>query len=142
MPRAAARAPILIGVDTGGTFTDFVCFVGRGLRVHKRPSTPDDPARAVLAGLRELLGAHVPAGVAITYGSTVATNAVLERGGARVVLLTTAGFEDVLEIARQTRPDLYALEPSRPEPLVPRRRRLGVEERLGVDGRALVPLSS
>jgi len=80
--------------------------------------------------------------ITITYGSTVATNAVLERKGARVVLLTTAGFEDVLEIGRQTRPDLYALEPRKPEPLVPRRRRLGVPERIAFDGRVLRPLTS
>lgn len=75
------------------------------------------------------------------YGSTVATNALLERRGARVVLLTTAGFEDVLEIGRQTRQVLYALEPWRPEPLVPRRRRLGVRERVLVDGTVAVPLT-
>ena len=142
MPRVAARDPILIGIDTGGTFTDFVCLAAGAVRVHKRPSTPDNPARAVLAGLRELLGPRGMEGVSITYGSTVATNAVLERRGARVVLLSTAGFEDVLEIGRQTRPDLYALEPRTPVPLVPRRRRLGVVERLGVDGGALVPLSN
>ena len=133
---------ILVGIDTGGTFTDFVCFERGRLRVHKRPSTPDDPARAVLEGLRELLDGRPNERVSITYGSTVATNAVLERKGARVVLLTTAGFEDVLEIGRQTRPDLYALEPLVPPPLVPRRRRLGVAERLSFDGRSLVPLSA
>jgi N-methylhydantoinase A len=132
---------ILVGIDTGGTFTDFVCFASGRVRVHKRPSTPDNPARAVLDGLRELLGGPASARVAITYGSTVATNAVLERKGARVVLLTTAGFEDVVEIGRQTRPDLYALEPLTPSPLVPRRLRLGVAERLTFDGRCLVPLS-
>jgi N-methylhydantoinase A len=141
MPRRAARAAVLIGIDTGGTFTDFVCFEAGAVRVHKRPSTPDDPARAVLAGLRALLGRQPAPGAVITYGSTVATNAVLERTGARVALLTTAGFEDVLEIGRQTRPDLYALEPCKPAPLVPRRRRLGVAERLTCDGRAVLPLS-
>ena len=142
MPRARASAPIAIGIDTGGTFTDFICLEAGRVRVHKRPSTPDDPARAVLEGLRELLGSRAPAAATITYGSTVATNAVLERKGAQVLLLTTAGFEDVLEIGRQTRPDLYALEPEKPEPLVPRGRRRGVAERLGVDGRALLPLSA
>src|SRR5262249_36348076 len=97
---------------------------------------------AVLDGLRELLGEDASAALAITYGSTVATNAVLERKGARVVLLTTAGVEDVLEIGRQTRPDLYALEPEKPPPLVPRGRRVGVAERLTVEGRALRPLSA
>jgi N-methylhydantoinase A len=74
------------------------------------------------------------------YGSTVATNALLERRGARVVLLTTRGFEDVLEIGRQTRPELYALEPRRPQPLVPAARRVGVPERVRADGRVEVAL--
>jgi N-methylhydantoinase A len=78
--------------------------------------------------------------VRLHYGSTVATNALLERRGARVVLLTTAGFEDVLEIGRQTRPRLYALEPVRPLPLVPRSRRIGVAERVLADGRIETPL--
>src|SRR4030095_9875467 len=142
MPRRPARAPILIGIDTGGTFTDFVCFEPGAVRGPKPPSTPDDPARAVLAGLRALIGQRGSAGAIVTYGSTVATNAVLERKGARVVLFTTAGFEDVLEIGRQTRPDLYALEPCKPAPLVPRARRLGVAQRLTCDGRAVLGLST
>jgi N-methylhydantoinase A len=133
-------APVVVGIDTGGTFTDFVCFERGGIRVHKRPSTPDDPARAVLAGLHELLGDRGAA--AITYGSTVATNAVLQRRGARVLLVTTAGFEDVLEIGRQARPELYALEPVRPSPLAPRRRRLGVAERVAFTGEVLRALSA
>lgn len=139
---------MLIGIDTGGTFTDFVLFDGGRLRVLKIPSTPENPARAVLDGIRELCrdagpaqrrGAASPA--QITYGSTVATNALLERKGARVVLLTTAGFEDVLEIGRQIRPALYALEPTKPEPLVPAHRRIGVDERMSFEGEALRPLS-
>jgi N-methylhydantoinase A len=142
MPRQGRRsteAAVLVGVDTGGTFTDFVFLDRDGLRVHKRPSTPDDPARAVLEGLAAL-GAGA-AGACITYGSTVATNAVLERRGARVALVTTAGFEDVIEIGRQARPELYALEPRRTPPLVERRRRIGVAERLAADGTVLRPLS-
>jgi N-methylhydantoinase A len=105
--------------------------------VLKRRSTPDDPARAVVDGLRQLAGA---AAVRLHYGSTVATNALLERRGARVALLTTRGFEDVLEIGRQTRPRLYALEPRRPDPLVPASRRIGVRERLRADGRVELAL--
>src|SRR5205823_9557118 len=116
-----SRRPLLVGVDTGGTFTDLVAVVGRRLRVLKVRSTPADPAGAVRAGLAVLGGTR-----RLSYGSTVATNALLERRGARVVLLTTAGFEDVLEIGRQVRPLLYALEPERPPPLVPRRRRIGI----------------
>jgi len=139
MKRGAAAPAVLIGVDTGGTFTDFVALSGGALHVHKRPSTPDNPARAVLDGVRTLLarlGADTAA-LVVSYGSTVATNAVLERKGARVVLLTTRGFEDVLEIGRQTRPDLYALEPRRPKPLVERSARIGVDERVGPSGEVL-----
>jgi N-methylhydantoinase A len=110
-----------------------VALVGGELRVLKLRSTPADPAAAVRTGLARLAGRA--RGVRVNYGSTVATNALLERRGARVVLLTTAGFEDVLEIGRQDRPVLYALEPRRPAPLVPRRRRLGVRERVLADGR-------
>ncbi|GMU39968.1 MAG: 5-oxoprolinase [Chloroflexota bacterium] len=104
----------LLGVDVGGTFTDFLLWEDGAFRVHKRPSTPDDPGRAVLEGLAEL-------GVApdlVIHGSTVATNAVLERRGARTALVTTEGFRDLLTIGRQTRPQIYDLEPETPAPLV------------------------
>jgi N-methylhydantoinase A/oxoprolinase/acetone carboxylase beta subunit len=128
----------LVGIDTGGTFTDLVAWVDGQVLVHKVPSTPHNPAEAVLRGLQELLGEA--RGFAVTYSSTVATNALLERRGARVALLTTAGFEDVIEIGRQNRPELYAPEPRRPEPLVPRAARIGVAERMLHTGRPLVPL--
>jgi N-methylhydantoinase A len=130
----------IVGVDTGGTFTDLVAYVDGQWRVHKALSTPQRPEAAVLQGVRQLLAPDRRC--VVTYGSTVATNALLERRGARVVLLTTAGFEDVLEIGRQNRPELYALEPLRPEPLVPRARRLGVRERILYDGAVLEPLRS
>jgi N-methylhydantoinase A len=130
--------PAIVGIDTGGTFTDLIAFVGGEVRTHKVASTPDDPARAVVRGLRELLPEDVPR--VVTYGSTVATNALLERRGARVVLLTTAGFEDLIEIGRQNRPALYDLEPQPPQPLVPRHRRIGVTERMSFAGRVLTPL--
>ncbi len=134
-PRGRART----GIDTGGTFTDFVVRRGRRLFVHKVLSTPDDPARAVLAGLAELF----PTGAAgrITYGSTVATNALLQRRGARVCLVATAGFEDVIEIGRQARPELYALEPRRPAPLVARADRIPLRERVEFDGAISIPLT-
>lgn len=131
--------PVHVGIDTGGTFTDLIAVGDDGVRTHKVLSTPDDPARAVLQGVRELLADRVAD--VITYGTTVATNALLERRGAHVVLLTTAGFEDVLEIGRQNRPALYALEPQRVEPLVGRADRIGVAERLDHNGVALVPLT-
>ncbi len=105
--------------------------------VRKLRSTPDDPARAVTEGLGQVAGGGAPL---LHYGSTVATNALLERRGARVVLLTTRGVEDVLEIGRQTRPELYALEPCRPSALVPAARRIGVHERLRADGRVEIAL--
>lgn len=138
-PRISCQgAHAVVGVDTGGTFTDLVAFFDGELRTLKVLSTPHDPAEAVLRGLRELLGGATLD--ILTYGSTVATNAVLQRRGARVVLLTTAGFEDAIEIGRQNRPALYDLEPRIPEPLVPRTRRIGVPERMLYDGRVLIPL--
>ena len=132
-PSPAPKAKILVGVDTGGTFTDIVCIDGPDTRSLKVPSTPDDPARAVLEGLERLLGRR-RAGL-LTYGTTVATNAMLERKGARVALVTTSGFEDVIEIGRQARPELYALEPRKTPPLVPAPMRFGTKERMLHDGR-------
>jgi len=132
-PRAAA-----VGVDTGGTFTDFVALRAGRLVALKLPSTPRAPQRAVLEGLQRLGAGR---GTRVRHGSTVATNTLLERTGARVSLATTAGFEDLLEIGRQDRPALYALAPRRAEPLVPSARRVGVRERLGPDGVALRPLT-
>ena len=132
-------APAIVGIDTGGTFTDLIACVGDEVRTHKVPSTPDDPARAVLHGLQEMLPEVLPR--IITYGSTVATNALLERRGARVLLLTTTGFEDLIEIGRQNRPRLYDLEPRPPQPLVPRPWRIGVAERMSFDGRVVTRLT-
>lgn len=129
---------LLIGVDTGGTFTDFVLVRGDQVRVHKVLSTPDDPARAILRGLTDL-GVEGDLS-ALVHGSTVATNAVLERKGARTGLITTAGFRDVLEIGRQTRPKLYDLRVVKELPLVPRPLRVEVVERLDERGGVLVPL--
>ncbi|HSY79605.1 MAG TPA: hydantoinase/oxoprolinase family protein [Verrucomicrobiae bacterium] len=131
--------PILVGIDTGGTFTDLVAIVGSEIRVHKVLSTPGDPADAVIRGLREMLAGMVPESV--TYSSTVATNALLEKKGARVALFTNAGFEDLIEIGRQNRDDLYALAPSRPDPLVSRAMRFGVAERTLFDGSVIKSLS-
>jgi N-methylhydantoinase A len=131
---------VKIGVDTGGTFTDFMLLDDERLVIHKVLSTPDNPARAVLQGLRHLLPGL--SGVNIVHGSTVATNALLERKGARTALITTKGFEDVLEIGRQTRPDLYDPFVTKLPPLVPARLRFGVPERLAYNGDVLVPLTT
>jgi N-methylhydantoinase A len=130
---------LLIGSDTGGTFTDFVRLDETGLRTWKVASTPDDFARGVLDGVERLLGepASRPAAVELVHSTTVATNALLERKGARVALLTTRGFRDVLAIGRQARPDLYDLHVVAPTPLVPERRRLEVDERVSAEGEVL-----
>ncbi|MGB2696021.1 MAG: hydantoinase/oxoprolinase family protein [Dehalococcoidia bacterium] len=128
--------PSILGVDVGGTFTDFLLWQDGRLSVYKRPSTPDDPSRSVLAGLQEV--GWTPDEV--VHGSTVATNAVLERKGARTALITTKGFRDVLAIGRQTRPQLYDLEPRRPPAIVPDELRLEADERLDHKGRVLQAL--
>ncbi len=133
---------MIVGVDTGGTFTDLVLFDGAEVRIHKVPSTPDDPSRAVLGGLVAVLGESGLRAARVIHGSTVATNALLERKGAAVALLTTAGFEDVIEIGRQARPAIYDLAVTRPPPLVPRGRRFGVGERLDERGRVVRPLDA
>ena len=115
-----------VGVDTGGTFTDLLLLRDGRLQALKVPSTPDDPSRAVLDGLRRL---GVEAGE-LVHGTTVGTNALLQRRGARTALITNRGFRDLLEIGRQARPRLYELEPRRPDPLVPRELRREVDGRL------------
>ncbi len=121
-----------LGIDTGGTFTDFVLVDGGKLVIHKVPSTPHDPAEALLKGSEELC--RDLSVDCMTHGSTVATNALLERKGARIALVTTAGFEDVLEIGRQNRPSLYDFEVEKPPPLVAREDIFGVGERTLFDG--------
>lgn len=138
--------PSLIAVDTGGTFTDFFVILGSPLRpqvkIHKVLSTPKDPSQAILQGLKDLgFKTRAKEKLKIIHGSTVATNAFLEGKGARVVLVTTAGFEDVLEIGRQNRGQLYALHPRKAKPMVPASRRLGVLERLNADGSVTLKLS-
>jgi N-methylhydantoinase A len=124
-----------IGVDVGGTFTDLVLLGTRGVRVCKVPSTPADPAR----GLWDAYDDADPSGTpdALVHGTTVATNALLERKGARVALVVTAGFEDVLELRRQDRAGLYDLARRHPPPLVPRACVVGVAERMGPQGPVL-----
>lgn len=129
---------VVLAVDTGGTFTDILLLEEGRLRTLKVPSTPRDPAEAVLLGCRQLLGG--PRSHRLLHGSTVATNGLLERKGARVILVTNRGFEDVVEIGRQNRPQLYALVGHRPEPLVAREDRIGIVGRLGPRGEEIQPL--
>ncbi len=124
-----------VGADTGGTFTDVVTADGT---VVKLPSTPADPGRAVRLGVEQAITGD--ATDLLAHGTTVATNALLERRGAPVALVTTEGFADVIEIARQDRPSLYDPGIVRPEPLVPRRWRYEVGGRLGADGAEVEPL--
>jgi N-methylhydantoinase A len=139
-----------IGVDVGGTYTDLVAADGSGRTVFaKSPSTPADQSLGVMAGLEELarrLGVTRAEMLAKTdrlvHGTTVATNALLERKGAKVALLTTEGHRDVLEMREGLKPDRYDLRSPPPEPLVPRERRLGVRERLKADGSAAIPLDA
>ncbi len=132
----------LIAVDTGGTFTDVILVRSDGAwRTHKLLSTPDDPARAVLLGVQAILDAEgAPRARRVVHGSTVATNALLEGKGGDAAFITTAGFEDTLAIARQHRPDLYALHVAAHPPPIPAQRTLGVRERVAFDGSVLAPL--
>ncbi|MFN2133867.1 MAG: hydantoinase/oxoprolinase family protein [Anaerolineae bacterium] len=131
---------MLVGVDIGGTFTDLIASVDGQLRVHKVPSTPRDPAQAMLAGLAALSPEGLEAIARVSHGSTVATNAILERKGARTALIATKGYRDILAIGRQNRPQLYALQPRLPPPLIPRRWCYEVPERLDHTGSVLMPL--
>ena len=126
---------IVLGVDIGGTFTDFVLFDGNELKVHKVLSTPHNPAEAVFDGIRSLEVSQKQ--LSIVHGSTVATNTFLERKGAKVALITTSGYEDVIEIGRQARSSLYDLFITRESPLVPEELRWGVQERVAATGEVL-----
>lgn len=128
-----------IGIDTGGTFTDVVRWTGAGVRVHKLPSTPRDPGRAVLQGLAAVRG-RPDEPVDVVHGTTVGLNAVLTGNLARTAFVTNRGFEDLIEIGRQQRDDLYALAPHRAVPPVGRALRVGVDCRRGPDGAVLHPL--
>jgi N-methylhydantoinase A len=139
----AGRVVVRVGVDTGGTFTDFVYATRDGLAgMFKLASTPADPSQAITEGLRRIAS---ESGVAvgeleIVHGTTVGTNALLERRGARAALVTTKGFADVLAIGRQARPALYDLNATRPEAIIPRALRFGVRERIAATGEVLEAL--
>lgn len=141
MTESARNSPLhLVGVDTGGTFTDFVHFDGERLRIHKVLSTPQAPEQAILQGIRELgLGT---AELHMVHGSTVATNAVLEGKGGRTAFITNHGLGDMLNLGRQNRERLYDLQPPKPEPVVPPEWSLEVGGRLGADGKIVEPLTN
>jgi len=127
---------VTVGIDVGGTFTDFVLLENGRIRIWKCSTTPADQSRAIASGLAEL---GIRRAV-IVHGTTLATNALLERRGARTALLTTAGFADVLAIGRQNRPHLYRLHQERQPPLVPDGWRREVAERLDAAGKVVTPL--
>ena len=124
-----------LGVDTGGTFTDFVCFDGKSIRIHKVLSTPLAPEQALLQGISELGLSHE--GLQLIHGSTVATNAVLEAKGVKTVYITNKGFSDVLTIGRQARSELYNLMPESRSPLIPAEYCLEINTRLNAKGELL-----
>ncbi|TFG11182.1 hydantoinase/oxoprolinase family protein [Candidatus Thorarchaeota archaeon] len=137
----------LVGVDVGGTFTDImiVDLESGEQEIHKLPSSASSQDRAVTKGIGELLAKSKtnPKSIGlVVHGTTVATNAMLERKGADVCLITTKGMEDILEIARQNRDEIYTLNPSRPEPLVQRQNRIGIIERLSAGGQVIKGLES
>ncbi len=134
---------VRVGVDTGGTFTDFVYWHEGRLEIFKLPSTPSDASQAIASGLASILektDASIDQ-LEVVHGTTVGTNALLQRKGARTALVTTRGFEDVLAIGRQARPELYNLDAIKPPPLVPDELRFGVHERVVASGKTLEPLS-
>ena len=127
---------LTIAIDTGGTFTDCVYRIGGRPEVLKLPSTPDDPSRAILEAVDRICKLVPASTVEVRHGTTVATNALLERKGARVAFVTTAGFEDTLATARQARPNLYDWNHHRPEPVTGQC--FGVPERIAPDGAVLL----
>ncbi|MFC3152578.1 hydantoinase/oxoprolinase family protein [Litoribrevibacter euphylliae] len=134
---------MFLGVDTGGTFTDFVLFDGQSIQVHKVLSTPDSPDRAILQGIQELgLTSLIKEGkIILVHGSTVATNAALEGKGVRTAYITNHGFKDTLSIGRQTRKELYNLTPSEQAPPVSKALCLETGGRLDANGEVFDPLT-
>jgi N-methylhydantoinase A/oxoprolinase/acetone carboxylase beta subunit len=142
----AAGATYRLGIDIGGTFTDFVLYDlgGGGVATYKTLTTPDEPARAVIEGWRALLDRVGGAGrdvELVIHGTTLITNALIERKGARAALLTTEGFRDILDTQREMRYDIYDLHAPPVEPLIPRPLRVELEERIGALGQVLIPLT-
>lgn len=130
-----------IAIEVGGTFTDLIWLDEAGqVRTHKVPSTPGDASRGVIAGMEEALGSGVAAISQLFHGSTVATNAVLERKGCRAAMLVTRGFRDLLVLQRQLRPNVYAIACRKPEPLIPLDRMAEVDERIDANGTIIVAL--
>jgi len=136
------KPKVRVGVDTGGTFTDFVFEHDSRLHVFKLPSTPSDPSQAITDGLARVCQTGLTlADIEVVHGTTVGTNALLQRRGARTALVTTKGFEDVLVIGRQARPELYNLNAIKPASLVVDELRVGVSERVVASGEVIEQLN-
>lgn len=138
-------SPWVVGVDVGGTFTDFYALnrATGDVRVHKTPSTPRNPAKAIISGLEQLAELEVPVRRInrLAHGTTVATNALIQRKGGTVTVVTTRGFRDLLEIGRQVRPRMYDMRLDYPDPLARRQHRFEITERIGSNGEILIPLA-
>ena len=139
-------APVRIGVDIGGTFTDLQIYDARTGAIvgYKTPTTPEDPSIGLMTGIKEAAAKYnftLPDVGFLLHGTTIATNAILERKLPKAALVTTAGFEDVLEIGRHVRREVYALSPQQPPTLIPRDCRIGIAERIRSDGRVELPLT-
>ena len=137
----------MVGVDVGGTFTDFFAFndENKVTVIHKTPSTPQNPTEAIIEGLRALVIRHnVSVGELwrLAHGTTVGTNALIERSGGKVAVITTDGFRDLLEIGRQVRPHMYDMQLDYPAPLAKRKHRFEVVERINAKGEVLKPLTN
>ncbi|MEO2037495.1 MAG: hydantoinase/oxoprolinase N-terminal domain-containing protein, partial [Martelella sp.] len=131
---------VKMAIEVGGTFTDLIWIEDGVVHSHKVPSTPHDASIGVLDGLNSALEGDLSGLEQLFHGSTVATNAVIERKGCRTALLTTAGFKDLLRLQRQLRPNVYAIACRKPEPLVPLNLTIEAEERVDADGQVVTPL--
>ena len=139
------RKDLLIGIDVGGTFTDAIVFdalAKRFLAAFKIPSTPGDPGQAVVSALRKIAESVDVKGAVVFHGSTVGTNTLIERKGAKTALMSTKGFSDVIELRRQARPNLYSFDVRISEPLVPKSLRVDVSERIAADGTVVEKLDA
>lgn len=132
--------PLKLGVDTGGTFTDFILQDGSSLKRYKCSSTPADPSEAILKGVAHFFPKGAPADLEIVHGTTVGTNAFLERKGGVPLLVTTKGFEDILALGRQNRASLFDLNVSRPPSIVSSKQIIGITERIDAQGEVVTRL--
>jgi N-methylhydantoinase A len=139
------KRDLLIGIDVGGTFTDAIAYDGAEQKIliaFKLPSTPDDPGRAVMAAIERIAETIDVNRSVVFHGTTVGTNTLIERKGAKTALLSTKGFSDVIELRRQVRPNLYDFDVRISEPLAPKSLRFDLVERIGADGSVIEPLQA